>query len=173
MARVNANRLSIYDVMDAKGVFEQNPANATAPGHVKLRYPKMYYHPEGAQRQTSPGEIVVTPMGAQELNKQFELVSKVANNEAEARDLEDDGWHDHPAKALQARGGVEVPEMSAQGKLDDQASEIETLRRQLADSQAALAKLKAPAQAAPPAKPGVRQNGLEIVPTKAPGVETA
>ena len=39
--------------------------------------------PEGEERIVTPAEIVMTPLGARELNEQRELINKTVNSEAE------------------------------------------------------------------------------------------
>lgn len=114
MAR-KPNRFTIYDMMEQKGVFEANPNNAGARDETgenlyqgPTQFPQMFYHPQGQEYVAQAGEIVVTPLGPREVNKQMALVSQVAANEAEAKALRAAGWHDHPRKALAAAGKAEA-----------------------------------------------------------------
>lgn len=115
------HRFTIYDMLEAKGVFESNPANADARGEDgsalyvgPVEYPKMFYHPTGAQREVSGARIEVNAAGQPiTIPARFELIYEVAHDgEAEAR-LRAAGWHDHPAKAVAAGGGAAPPQSSA------------------------------------------------------------
>ncbi len=103
-------RFTIYDAMENSGVFASNPANPGSrdnDGNAlyvgPVEYPKMLYHPEGEERVTTPAEIVMTPLGARELNEQRELIHKTVNSVEEEAELLASGWHDHPAKAVKVR----------------------------------------------------------------------
>lgn len=106
-----SNRFSIYDAMERAGRFRSNSANADSQDPVTgarlytgpVEYPKMFYHPEGEERITSPGEEV-TRMGRQEIvGRLFELIYQQADNPEQEETLRAEGWHDHPAKAIRAR----------------------------------------------------------------------
>jgi|ERR1700722_10494128 len=123
-----ANRFSIYDVMEAKGVFANNPANADSPEYkAPIKYPMMFYHPEGERRVMVPPEQVLTPFGPKEYGEQLELISRVVSNPAEERALRAEGWHDHPAKAEVAGGRPGAP-MSPSGRIADLEAEIARLQ---------------------------------------------
>lgn len=103
-------RFTIYDAMENSGVFASNPANPGSrdnDGNAlyvgPVEYPKMLYHPEGEERITTPAEIVMTPLGARELNEQHELINKTVNNEAEEIAARAEGWLDHPAASVRIR----------------------------------------------------------------------
>ena len=79
MARQN-NRYTVYDMLDAKGHFDTNPANPGARNDAgdaiyagPVEFPKMFYHPQGETRVTAPGEIIVTPLGPKQVGQQFEI----------------------------------------------------------------------------------------------------
>jgi hypothetical protein len=136
MARRNKDtRYSIFDVMDAKGVFDDNPANQQADAErdgTKFstwpnQYPKMMYHPMGEMKVTRIAEVIVTPMGPKFVNERKEMISAIAANEQEERALRAKGWHDHPAKAIAAAGG-KAPPISAAQRIDDLEAEIAALR---------------------------------------------
>jgi|SRR5579875_1778678 len=136
-------RFTVYDMMEAKGVFAQNSANADSmtPEGARLykgpvEYPMMFYHPKGEERITRPAEVVVTPMGPKMVGEQRELISRVAHNEEEADKLREEGWHDHPAKAM-AAAGKEAPPISSAEHIKAMEAEIERLRKQLAREQTA------------------------------------
>lgn len=134
------NRFTIYDMMDAKGVFEENPANSTSPLFKgPQEYPKMVYHPQGKTRVIQKAEILNTPFGPQKVGEQYELIARIVHNADEEARAMRAGWHDHPAKAIEASGGA-APAMTAHGRIAD-------LERQLLSLQA---QLSAARQAPPP-----------------------
>lgn len=144
-------RFTIYDVLDSKGVFESNPANAGSRNHEGLalyagpvEFPKMMYHPEGKERVVVPAELLMTPIGPKEVGEQRELISQVVNSPAEEKTLADQGWHRHPAAAMAAAGKA-APATGA----DHQIAELE---RKLAAMQAERDELVA-RQPAPPKTP--------------------
>lgn len=126
-------RFTIYDMMEAKGLFATNPANAEARDPVTganlytgpQRYPKMFYHPKGEEKIIVPAELITTPMGPKAVGEQREMISKIAANEAEEKELIAAGWWDHPAKGLKA-AGKPVPQMGSDGR-------IQELEKQLAE----------------------------------------
>lgn len=133
-------RMTIYDLMDAKGVFRDNPANADSPEYVDSGgprpYPKMLYHPKGETKVTVPAEVITTPLGPKAVGEQRELISKVVSNPAEERAARAEGWHDHPAKAI-AASGREAPPMGPAGQIANLEAEIERLKAELAAQNAA------------------------------------
>ena len=103
MARRNI--FTIYDVMNDKGVFEENPANACSPKYAgPVSYPRMLYHPLGEMRITQKAEIIVTPMGPEKVGQQQELIHAIANDAEEEAALLEKGWHRLPADAIAASG---------------------------------------------------------------------
>jgi hypothetical protein len=141
------NRFTIFDALEASGAFASNPANAgsrDADGNAlyvgPVEFPKMFYHPEGKTRITVQAEIITTPLGPKAVGEQREIISKVAANAAEAKRLLAEGWHDHPAKAMEA-AGLEPPPMGS-----DQT--IARLEAELAKARAQLAARNAPAPTA-------------------------
>lgn len=103
-------RFTIYDAMEQSGIFASNPANPGArdndgnPLYVgPVTYPKMLYHPAGLERIVVPAEIVMTPLGAREYNEQKQLIDKTVHNRDEHDAALAEGWHEHPAKAIEAR----------------------------------------------------------------------
>jgi len=133
-------RYTIFDVMDARGVFDENPANSTSPRFAgPQEYPKMFYHPMGKTRLVQKAEVLQTPYGPTKVGEQYELIARVVQSEEEAERARKAGWHDHPAKAIQAGGG-NAPAMTAHGRIAD-------LERQLVNLQA---QLNAARQAPPP-----------------------
>ena len=148
MAR-RANRFTIYDAMEAKGVFEANPANADSRDldgqslyQGPVTYPKMLYHPQGLERVTVPAEIIVTPLGPQRVNEQKELIWQIVASLKEEKELLSAGWHDHPSKAIRARLLAEgkdtsgVPDISSDQKIQDQEQQIRQMQAELADLRA-------------------------------------
>ena len=133
---------TVYHAMDAKGLFDANPANVSAKNSDgnsiyagPQQFPKLYYHPLGDENIINPGEWVETIRGAVLLGEQKELVSKLASNQAEADELEAAGWWDHPAKSLAARPGMDpkkVPQMSADTRIKDLEAKIKELEAEKA-----------------------------------------
>lgn len=126
---------TVYDRLDAKGYFAQNPANTDSRDKLTgeslykgpVAFPKMMYHPEAKRRvltAASPGQREIT-----------EIINKVVNNEAEYKELREKGWHDHPADALTA-AGQEAP---AKGSVD----RVAQLERELAAKNKELEGLRA------------------------------
>lgn len=129
-------RFTIYDMMEAKGVFDANPANAQArsPDGQALyagpvEYPKMLYHPQGAERVTVPAEIIVTPLGPKAVGEQRELIYRVVNNEAEEQALRAEGWHTHPASALRA-AGKDAPATGADMRIAELEKQLASLQKE-------------------------------------------
>lgn len=110
------NAFTIFDVMEKKGAFRSNPANPnsrTPQGQSlykgPVEYPRMVYHPEGKHKVANPGRAETTPFGPQIMNQQFELESKVVNDEGEYAEAKAAGWHDTPRDALlvaEAKGNL-------------------------------------------------------------------
>lgn len=151
MARAN-KRFTIYDMLEEKGEFEKNPANAdsrtqdgTSLYKGPQQYPQMFYHPTGERKIIVPAEIIVTPMGPKMVGEQSELVWKIAENESEANELRAAGWHDHPSLATVAGGG-KAPPVSAQQRIAE-------LEAQAARDKKELESLRAATPILNPAKP--------------------
>ncbi len=149
-----ANRFTIYDALEANGVFDANPANsfsrdkATGENLYKgpVAYPKMLYHPEGEEKIIVPGEVITTPLGAKMVGEQKELINRIVTSIAEDEEAQAEGWHDHPAKAIRARVELKI----AQGNFNEK--ETATLLRaiptmssstRIADLEAEIARLQA------------------------------
>ena len=130
MAMRKPNRFTIYDMMEAKGMFDNNPANAGAidsdgaPIHQIFEYPKMLYHPNGETRIIVPGEWISTPGGAKFVGEQKEIIWQIVNSTEEETLLVSQGWHTSPGGAVVAGGGVAPPK-----SLNEQ---LEDLKRELA-----------------------------------------
>lgn len=166
MARRNReSRYSIFDAMDARGVFDDNPANQQSDEErdgVKYRtwpvkYPKMLYHPMGEMRITRLAEQIITPMGPKFVNERKEMIHAVANTPEEERALLAKGWHDHPAKAIAAAGG-EAPPMSSAERIDNLEAEIARLK---AESDQLKAQKLNPSELSAPSKPLTAAKALE------------
>jgi len=135
MAVTNRHRrFTIYDMMEAKGLFEINPANTDSrdsDGNPlykgPVEYPKMFYHPKGEERIVTPAEVIVTPLGPKMVNEHREIITQVAANAAEEEALRADGWWDHPAKAIAAGGGI-APAVSSDTRIRDLEAQIAKLQ---------------------------------------------
>lgn len=141
-----AQRFTVFDVMEAKGVFRKNPANVGAQTEQgqplyngPVQYPKMLFHPKGEERIISQGELVVTPLGPQRIMQQREIIYKVVNSASEEMELVAQGWHTHPANAIRA-SGKEAPATGADMVIAELQRKIAALQEQ----QAVLLSSKAP-----------------------------
>lgn len=133
------SRFTVYDVMEAKGLFDMNPANSSSPQYNgPVEYPKMYYHPTGKMRVIQKAELLNTPMGPQKVGEQFELIARVARDQIEADRLERAGWHDHPAKSI-AASGAPAPAMTAHGRIADLERQVMILQNQIIQAKLAPA----------------------------------
>ena len=133
MAR-RSNRFTVFDMMEAKGVFEANPANVDARDQNgaslysgPVPYPKMFYSPTGERKITVPAEIITTPMGPKMVGEQSELIYEIVNDSAGEARLRAAGWHDHPAKAIAAAGGI-APAMSSDSRILELEAQIAKLQ---------------------------------------------
>ena len=148
-------RFTIYDAMDAKGVFDANSANANARDPQTGQslyagpqpYPKMLYHPQGAQRIVAKAETIATPWGPQLANEHKELVSRVVNNATEEAALVKLGWHLHPSDAIgagltdeQKAAGLVAPPKSSAARIGTLEAERDSLLKELAELKAAQGK---------------------------------
>ncbi len=141
-----------YDVMEANGVFASNPANpgsADAQGNQlykgPVKFPQMFYHPSGEERILVPGEELRRPDGQPVMDYKTnrpmivgelkEIIWQIAADEGEAEALRMAGWHDHPAKAIHAAGGVAPPISSAE-QMSKMEEEIARLQSELATAKA-------------------------------------
>jgi hypothetical protein len=148
------NRFTIYDALDAKGAFSANPAN---PGsrdvdgnslyHGPVEYPKMLYSPTGATEVIVPGEVVVTPFGPERRAEQRVLVSRLVYSAEEEAAARAEGWHDHPAKSIEA-GGQPRPPMGAGQQIADAKQALSEADRRIAELEKRLAEAQAQAVAA-------------------------
>lgn len=153
-------RFTIYDVMDKKGLFKSNPANAGALNPTTgesvyagpVKYPKMFYHPKGETRITVPAEEIATPFGPKRVGEKRELLCQIVNNEDQERALRADGWWDHPAKAIAAGGGV-APPMGSEQRIEDLEKQIAELKAEKAAAESVVSPAKS-AAAKQPAKAG-------------------
>jgi len=141
MARENIH--TVYDRMNAKGMFAVNPANRdsrdkfTGESLYKgpVKFPKMLYHPEGKTKVVIPARVENGPYGPERRNEQSEIISVIVNSEAELADRLAKGWHEHPADAI-AASGKEAPAKSSSQRISSMEAEIEKLRRELAAAKA-------------------------------------
>lgn len=161
MPSPRGNRFTIYDKLDNDGAFSSNPANpfARGPNGENLYsgpqpFPQMLYHPEGQMVVTVPGEIMSTPLGAQRVGEQRELVNKVVGSQAELDEALAEGWHTHPSPSNRAR----IEAQLAAGQIDEMAAKrllaalpLANPLSKLKELEDELAKLKAE-RVSPPSK---------------------
>jgi hypothetical protein len=134
------SRYTVYDIMEAKGVFEENPANSSSPRYAgPQEYPKMFYHPTGKQRVIQKAEILQTAYGPVKVGEMMELISRTVHTRDDEERARAAGWHDHPAKAI-AASGAQAPAMAASGRVAELEHQMLVLQAQLAAAR----------QAAPP-----------------------
>jgi len=161
----NLKRFTIYDMMEQKGIFEENPANVNSRGHDGLplykgpvQFPKMVYHPEGAFRVTKQAEAISTPFGPKLVGEEKQLINKIVSDKKEYDAARSAGWHDSPNQALRAGAklrGEPVPEelnTPFDQERNAKADENEQLRQELAAAQTRLAELELGLQPAAQAK---------------------
>lgn len=150
--RPRGKRFTIYDQMEERGVFAANPANADSQNEQgeplykgPVEYPKMLYHPHGELYVAIPAMPEVTPFGPRMLNEQKRLITKVIGSKEEELEALQEGWHDHPQKAHQARKDWEAQHPQSDYTLGDTTTMAETIRRmqqQMWEMQMAGAKLQ-------------------------------
>lgn len=126
-------RFTIFDMMENKGVFEQNTANTTSPGYVKADYPKMLYHPEGKTRITFAGTSEINPYtgAARMVGQQIEIINRTVNNLAEEKEWLAKGWLTHPARAM-AAAGLEAPATSSAERIAELEAQLKAGAAELA-----------------------------------------
>lgn len=129
---------TVYDMMEDKGVFSSNPANADSRDkegqslyNGPVQYPKMLYHPLGEQKIIEPERQEMGPFGPVRIPAKYEMISVVAKSEAEEAKLVSEGWHTHPARALKA-AGKDAPATSSADHINHLESELKRLQDQLA-----------------------------------------
>jgi hypothetical protein len=137
-----ANRFTIYDMMEQKGKFASNPANPGATDSEGLplykgpvAYPKMFYHPQGAERVLNPGELVSTLEGPKLRGRQTEIEWRIVGNAEDEAALRAAGWHDNPRDAMIAAGKEPPPESPM-----DEITRLRKQVEQLSAEKAALEK---------------------------------
>jgi hypothetical protein len=144
VAHATRNRFTVYDVMQSRGVFDDNEANVISPAYKgPVPWPRVYYHPKGEERILVPADTRVTPWGPERLMEQREIIWRKANNQEEADKLIAEGWHDHPAKAIVAGGGVPPP-MGSAGRITDLEQKIRDMERELAAAREGMRAAPAP-----------------------------
>lgn len=137
-------RFSIFDLMESKGYFKQNPANkdaVTEHGTPLYRgpqkYPKMMYHPTGEENVVVPSRKEMTPFGVQETRAVTEVKYTIVYNRGDEEAALSDGWHFHPADALKA-GGKPYPARTSDVRVVDLEEELALKNRELAELRAML-----------------------------------
>lgn len=140
------NRMTVYDQMEAAGKFASNPANADAMDETgeslykgPVEYPKMMYHPEGKKTIVRAASVEPSPTGPVHVPPMYELIHAIVQNADEEAELRAEGWHDHPADAIEA-SGEEPPPTAVHQSPDAIRREMERLQKQLDKAEAASAK---------------------------------
>lgn len=148
--RANQNRMTIYDAMEARGIFALNPANQDSRSESgeslyagPVEFPKMFYHPLGLERVIVPGEpltdsrgnpVIDYKTGEQKIvGEQREIIWQIAKDEAEAEALQAAGWHDLPGLAMVA-AGKPAPPASPASKVKSLEDQVASLRAKLAEA---------------------------------------
>ena len=132
-----AQRFTVYDAMEAKGLFEANPANQSSSEYKRQDFPKMLYSPTGEMKVIVPAELITTPLGPKFVGEQRELISKIAADAEEEAKLLSEGWHLHPARAIAAGGGV-APLMSSDQRIQELEAQIAKQQLELGEARANL-----------------------------------
>lgn len=134
-----ANRFTVFDVMEGKGVFEENPANATSARYTgPVQYPRMLFHPKGEMRITQKAEVVrLADQSVERVGEQKELLHKIVHSEEEEKEALAEGWHTHPDKSIVAGGGKAV---LPDDKIERMEAEIRKLTAERDAAQRANAK---------------------------------
>jgi hypothetical protein len=160
-------RFTIYDAMEDRGIFNDNPANPSSVDSAGLPmykgpvpYPKMLYHPTGETRITVPGEIIVTPIGPKEVGVQREIIWELVDGPEREQELLADGWHSHPAEAIAASGAI-APSMGASGVVKEKDKKIAELEAKLKMFESLEARLAALEGAPPPTPTTFGMSGLK------------
>lgn len=138
MRTSRAKMHTAFHVMEAQGFFDSNPANAGAMNpedgsplyNGPIEYPKMLYHPTGAERQVEPQRIEPSPTGNIIIPARKEMITKIVNNPVEEDKYRAEGWHDHPADAIAAGGGV-APLKSSDQRIKQLEAELARLQKQI------------------------------------------
>lgn len=142
MPGLRDRRFTIYDAMEAAGVFEANPANSYSRDPTTgdsmysgpVEYPKIFYSPEGDQELVpgcNPEDIETKGGKILRVNEHWQLVTKVAKNKDEERQLREEGWHDHPSDAMRAN-----PKLAKAAPAKTSTDRIAELEGQIARLQA-------------------------------------
>lgn len=141
-------RFSVYDLMDAKGVFKSNPANAGATtqhgvpiyrGPVK--YPRMMYHPTGEEQVVVPEKRDTNAFGHVTITPAVKEVKYILIYSAEEeRQVVEAGWHFHPAAAIEAANDPKrpVPPRSSVARVVDLEDELARKTQELEEARAQL-----------------------------------
>ncbi len=128
-------RYTVFDMLDEKGEFEKNPANAISPQYTgPVEFPKMLYHPEGKRRVTVPEQKVATPIGVTTIPAQYEMIYTIAKDKEEEKVLVGKGWHLHPSKAMQAAGDEVLPPAPPPEDADALEQQIREMTARLAQA---------------------------------------
>lgn len=137
-----SQRFTVFDVLEARGEFRKNPANAgaqTEQGEILYtgphEFPKMVYHPLGEERIVVPGEVITTPLGPKVIGEQRELIHKIVYNSSQEEEALKAGWHGHPSESIEA-SGKEPPPTGQEQTVAQLKAEIERLQKMQAKLEA-------------------------------------
>lgn len=157
-----SNIFTIYHVMDKRGDFDSNPANAQAVNvdgvsiyKGPVEYPKMVFHPKGEREIMSMGTVVVeegkivrdpATGQPQRTGDIWGTKNKIAADETQYQEFKALGWHDTEAEALRMNPSspVKAPPKTL---IEQQAEELATLRAKLAHYEANQAAAHTPTKA--------------------------
>lgn len=139
---------SIYHLMEEKGVFEKNPANAGAVSNDGLSiyagpvpYPKMLYHPKGEMEKVVQGIMIVDRDGNPSYDRNGEIrytgtvwgvKYQIVENEEEETKLREAGWWTTEAEARRQSADPKVASAAPEKtKVELQAEHIAMLERRI------------------------------------------
>ena len=150
MTLKNGDRFTVYDAMEASGMFSTNPANVNSrdkDGRVlykgPVKFPMLLYHPRGEEKilvhgVTSPAYPGGPP---EKFGEQWEIVSREVTSQGELDEALAEGWHRHPAHAIKVANEtwrkemglkpLPVPPISAASRISDLEEENRRLTEML------------------------------------------
>lgn len=151
----SGSKFTVYDAMEAAGIFSSNPANAAAVSEDgqslysgPVKFPMTLYHPRGEEYVLSPGTRERTAWGTVEVyNEQYALKTKDVGSEEELSEALAEGWHKHPSQAIRVANEtwrkeaglapLPVPPQSAASRITDLEEENRRLAALIEEAKAA------------------------------------